>query len=1015
MNSSVVPRDPPQLYHGFRCIDSDSSLLAGRLPTLRRPGEHPPWDRYLCGVYGAIPPQAYPIDLSSFEFFYQRWLPITVKPARLDPACSPRYNHAWIGQNSHVPESSLMGTGFFVQKVDVDRQNGGNEATPTGHPHHAKVEVMRVAVAHKDELIGTWYWSARGSGIWLDVGRTLVVHADKNVSPMAVISRAAQHAALDTLQFPRSAPWAGFNMTNQRYEIVALRPGITRSTQSPTGHPRPKLCHMNYTSGWEQAARPCPCQEEEEVAPHHAHDLPHDSKRTLNCGRLQWAESSCGDGGAATEMHANRQRWALAKEVVRAAMSRSGSSSSSSSGSGSDNGGGNGNESSTLDAADDLPPPASFMARFYGSAETIPERVRTPFGPDGQGILLCHANIGDVHVLFIHVWKVNTQGVCANLLKLQGLFPASSAAAGTRNLTISFVREPIGHFVSGFSEAAGRSQGQERAYARLNATRCPFAFRPSAPPTAQAQDFLADTLAGHIANDSCKPKGSDDLHAFPQLAFIRQAAITHGVGRVDFLGRLEHFDADWQALGLRLGLSTHDRPLPYDPHAMLAWSRSPPYVPHLAQGNAHPRTDVNSNFAPRRAMAELLSASPERQLALCLLLLPDYACLGYPLPNACINTSGLPESLSARVAATLRSTSEIDCGSIASIRPAATASTVPPAVGDGAGSDAGSPAASADGDAATSLPAERVLAKSAGARVAVCVAGAVRTFTNPKVSSSVAAHVLDVLRASPGVESVTAFLHLKREDASGNPRIPNRVVPPSTHAEILSAAALLQPAVVELGDELSHMRPRLRCPIKFNKTALPSSVEAALNQVWMNQQCVSLIERYEAALPATRRFTHCVRVRPDLLWAQNVSSPEHWPPEGARWHDWAFMLPRHLLEPILGRPYRMLEECTEKEAQTFSLGAALWVFRLMEAAQLQAHPTTTPGSVMRYFQDSISHRSPGQRNGMPKLGAADTLSYEEARTFFPVSIARDASTGARLPRCQKSIPPTLIPRECRID
>ena len=32
------------------------------------------------------------------------------------------------------------------------------------------IEVLRVAAAHVDEAFGSWYWAARGSGVWLAIG-----------------------------------------------------------------------------------------------------------------------------------------------------------------------------------------------------------------------------------------------------------------------------------------------------------------------------------------------------------------------------------------------------------------------------------------------------------------------------------------------------------------------------------------------------------------------------------------------------------------------------------------------------------------------------------------------------------------------------------------------------------------------------------------------------------------------------------------------------------------------------
>ena len=171
-------------------------------------GEHEGWDRYLREVYGGG--VSYPVDLRSFSWFYSiAELPLMqsrgVQPLRLGPLDPPQYGHAWVGrcERAHLgvcdPESFGGGggdtggagvpPGFFVQQYHVDQRAAGGQAHSSGgdnearrgreaaaHPSEsAYVEVVRVGAAHIDELRGIWYWMAKGSGIWLELGASLDV------------------------------------------------------------------------------------------------------------------------------------------------------------------------------------------------------------------------------------------------------------------------------------------------------------------------------------------------------------------------------------------------------------------------------------------------------------------------------------------------------------------------------------------------------------------------------------------------------------------------------------------------------------------------------------------------------------------------------------------------------------------------------------------------------------------------------------------------------------------------
>jgi hypothetical protein len=85
-------------------------------------------------------------------------------------------------------------------------------------------------------------------------------------------------------------------------------------------------------------------------------------------------------------------------------------------------------------------------------------------------------------------------------------------------------------------------------------------------------------------------------------------------GGVDFIGRLESFGAEWRRLRAQLAI----------PERAGAFN--------LSLGKHDSSKDPTGD---RAAAAAYLQSNEAALAALCLLLLPDFACLGYALPAAC--------------------------------------------------------------------------------------------------------------------------------------------------------------------------------------------------------------------------------------------------------------------------------------------------------------------------------------------------------------------------------------------
>ena len=248
------------------------TVLHGQLPFLRAMAQHAAWDAYLVNVYGKV---SYPVNLSQFSWFYYRLLPLKVEPALLGPHCVPHHLEAWVGRGDKYPESRLRPFGFFVMHWDVATRSGSRT-----FGNGSWAEVMRVAVLHNDEAYGTYYWEARGSGIYLSLGRTVIKGG--RLAVVAEVAAETRRGTFDTLQLPITTHLKGYPIANNRFEIISLVAGSNSSAalgRAPkqrladgVGFSNASLCHLSHRAG-AQHEQSCDCDE----------SLP-----LLNCGLARW-------------------------------------------------------------------------------------------------------------------------------------------------------------------------------------------------------------------------------------------------------------------------------------------------------------------------------------------------------------------------------------------------------------------------------------------------------------------------------------------------------------------------------------------------------------------------------------------------------------------------------------------------------------------------------------------------------------------------------------------------------
>lgn len=218
------------------------------------------WSSYMRGVYGDGANVAFPLCIGEFWMFYKNELATHDLPLQLRgcPAASGE-------------EGQYYQVNSRLQPANVSWSWHAQASYGKGFANGSVVEVLHQG-GLSDEHVGAWFLYARGSGIWLSIGRTVVFETHEqayerfNVSGLPHEQRnealvaSARDAGLDSLQFTRHTcpPMYGRCMNESvglrffNLEIVATALSGVYPCASSDG--RSALLH----TGW-SAAAPCTC------------------------------------------------------------------------------------------------------------------------------------------------------------------------------------------------------------------------------------------------------------------------------------------------------------------------------------------------------------------------------------------------------------------------------------------------------------------------------------------------------------------------------------------------------------------------------------------------------------------------------------------------------------------------------------------------------------------------------------------------------------------------------------
>jgi hypothetical protein len=219
-------------------------------------GSEAEWAAYLHAVYGEPVHPSYRRRLT-WHYRCNNTMPCESTPPPAPVRVSPRHVHLWdvtmLGEAYRGKMWSTDGMAFMDNWGYFIRREEFHTPAPDG----AWIEVMRARKHDEGDFNSTWFYATRGSGIWLNVGKTIemAIGADMDCHRSQVAY--ARSRGYDTIQY--TSAW-----TCSLHEIVDVRAGARQELHGLT------TCGATELRTGLHAQLPCPCD---------------DSAPYLNCGR----------------------------------------------------------------------------------------------------------------------------------------------------------------------------------------------------------------------------------------------------------------------------------------------------------------------------------------------------------------------------------------------------------------------------------------------------------------------------------------------------------------------------------------------------------------------------------------------------------------------------------------------------------------------------------------------------------------------------------------------------------
>jgi len=187
-------------------------------------------------------------------------------------------------------------------------------------------------------------------------------------------------------------------------------------------------------------------------------------------------------------------------------------------------------------------------------------------------------------------------------------------------------------------------------------------------------------------------------------------------------------------------------------------------------------------------------------------------------------------------------------------------------------------------------------------KVAICIAGASRTFETELVYKTIKHNLIDSFGGKP-----TVFAYLKTKDARGdnNPRCNGLILP--NKEKILEAIKYIE---IDKQNYILENNANTSLPPGLTKISRPDYELSLAGQLANKKKVIDIMINYENENKMT--FDFIIIIRPDLSWPYPCMPFCMYDLSICRKkHDWVLFFPRDKVEKIVNIPYNKYYNCEE--------------------------------------------------------------------------------------------------------
>lgn len=233
-------------------------------------------------------------------------------------------------------------------------------------------------------------------------------------------------------------------------------------------------------------------------------------------------------------------------------------------------------------------------------------------------------------IVYTPEWKVANTAIRCNLDKALESFDAGLAQENKGSWKFTLVREPLDRFVSGFSEISASAviNAHDGKDVCQGFGRSPFESEALNSPQ-RAKAFLQNLVTGDLEFGCWL-----FWHVFSQLGPFRHHLRDTASQEATHVGKIEDFDKQWALVAKTAGTTFPEFDDDCGAHELSSNKTFPP------RKNMDKMVSFNEEQPAARALSMILQEDKATRVALvCSILLPDYVCFNYELPDgpeACV-------------------------------------------------------------------------------------------------------------------------------------------------------------------------------------------------------------------------------------------------------------------------------------------------------------------------------------------------------------------------------------------